>query len=40
MWACGEKMNPTDDDVTSTDITVGWLTLAVSHALGNVAGSS
>lgn len=29
LWACGEKAEPSDDDVTTIDIVIGWLTLAV-----------
>lgn len=29
VWACGEKLDPADEDVAATDITIGWLTLVV-----------
>lgn len=29
LWACGVKESPSDEDVTATDMTAGWITLAV-----------
>ena len=29
LWACGVKQSPSDEDVTATDMVVGWITLAV-----------